>query len=255
MTQAQGLHPFHYQRVQNLLEEDFPVRVEFCQWVLNHQNKLQNILWSDEATFTRDKAFNFHNTHCWGYENPRVVRRTNFQHRFSINVWAGIIGNRLVGPVIFPNRLTAQDYLNFLQNELAGLLEDIPLRTRLRMYYQHDGAPAHFGHTVKNWLNEHFPNRWIGRGGPVTWPPRSPDLNPLDYFFWGHMCNLIYATEINSREDLLDRINLTGNQIRENNFQILRASQSIRRRSRLCIQQNGNLFEHLLKTWIISLYY
>jgi hypothetical protein len=25
-----------------------------------------------------------------------------------------------------------------------------------------------------------FPERWIGKGGPVTWPPRSPDLTPLD---------------------------------------------------------------------------
>ena len=26
-----------------------------------------------------------------------------------------------------------------------------------------------------------FPGRWIGRGGPVPWPARSPDLNPLHY--------------------------------------------------------------------------
>ncbi|GFT45040.1 RNase H domain-containing protein [Trichonephila clavipes] len=25
--------------------------------------------------------------------------------------------------------------------------------------------------------------RWIGRGGYVTWPPCSPDLKPLDFFF------------------------------------------------------------------------
>jgi hypothetical protein len=23
--------------------------------------------------------------------------------------------------------------------------------------------------------------RWIGTGGPIGWPPRSPDLNPLDF--------------------------------------------------------------------------
>ncbi|XP_066145915.1 uncharacterized protein [Euwallacea fornicatus] len=246
MTRMQGLHPFHYKRVQDLREEDFTVRMNFCQWVLNHQNVLHNILWSDEASFTRDKAFNIHNTHYWEYENPKVVRRTHFQHRFSVNIWAGIIGNRLIGPVVFPNRLTAQHYLHFLQNELAGLLEDIPLHTRLQMYYQQDGAPAHFGNNVKNWLDEKFPGRWIGRGSPITWPPRSPDLNPLDYFFWGFMCSIIYATEINTREELLDRINLAANQIKENTFQISRASQSIKKRSRLCIQQNGNLFENLL---------
>lgn len=157
MTQMQGLHPFHYQKVQNLMADDFPPRVEFCRWVLNHQNVLEKILWSDEATFSRDKAFNSHNTHFWSNENPRVVRRTNFQHRFSFNVWAGIIGDTLIGPFILPNRLNANSYLNFLSNDLAGLLEDIPIRTRLEMFYQHDGAPAHFGRFVRNWLNENFP--------------------------------------------------------------------------------------------------
>jgi hypothetical protein len=31
-------------------------------------------------------------------------------------------------------------------------------------------------------LNEKFPNVWIGRGGPIHWPPRSPDLTPMDFF-------------------------------------------------------------------------
>jgi hypothetical protein len=36
-------------------------------------------------------------------------------------------------------------------------------------------------------LDESFPNRWLGHGGPIAWPPRSPDLTPLDYYIWGHM--------------------------------------------------------------------
>ena len=27
-----------------------------------------------------------------------------------------------------------------------------------------------------------FPGRWIGREGTPPWPPRSPDLTPLDFF-------------------------------------------------------------------------
>jgi hypothetical protein len=26
--------------------------------------------------------------------------------------------------------------------------------------------------------------RWISRGGPITWPPRSPDLTQLIFFLW-----------------------------------------------------------------------
>jgi hypothetical protein len=37
------------------------------------------------------------------------------------------------------------------------------------------------------------------------WPARSPDLNPLDFFVWGHLRCLVYETPV-EREDLLPRI-------------------------------------------------
>jgi hypothetical protein len=40
----------------------------------------------------------------------------------------------------------------------------------------------HFGRVVRDHLNERFHERWIGRGGPVSWPPRSPDLTPLEFY-------------------------------------------------------------------------
>ncbi|KAJ4441026.1 hypothetical protein ANN_10875 [Periplaneta americana] len=45
-------------------------------------------------------------------------------------------------------------------------------------------------------LNNIFPDRWIGRGGPVPWPSRSPDLNPLDFYLWGHLKACVYAEPI-----------------------------------------------------------
>ena len=47
-----------------------------------------------------------------------------------------------------------------------------------------DGAPAHWGLNVRAFLNATFPERWIGRDGPTPWPPRSPDINPFDFFCW-----------------------------------------------------------------------
>lgn len=47
------------------------------------------------------------------------------------------------------------------------------------MYYQHDETPMDFAQ-VKQHLGERFPGRRIGRGGLINWPPRSPDLTPLD---------------------------------------------------------------------------
>jgi len=59
-----------------------------------------------------------------------------------------------------------------------------------------DGTPPHFSCFVTDVLNERFPDAWIGRGGPIPWPPRCPDLSPLDFFLWGYIKNIVYAEKI-----------------------------------------------------------
>jgi hypothetical protein len=50
----------------------------------------------------------------------------------------------------------------------------------------HDGATtAHFSRQARAFLDATYPDRWIGRNGPIPWPARFTDLNPLD-FLWGH---------------------------------------------------------------------
>ena len=55
-----------------------------------------------------------------------------------------MIDDMLIGSVILDDRMTGQNYLDFLQNELPKQLEDVPLATRIAMYFQHDGAPSHY---------------------------------------------------------------------------------------------------------------
>ena len=114
-----------------------------------------------------------------------------------------IIGDQLIGPYIFPQRLTGDIYANILRDELPALLENVPLQTRLQMYYQHDGAQPHFSQVVRQYLVHKFQNRWIGRGGTQNWPPQSPDLNPLDYHVWGYMKAMVYEQKVNTREELV----------------------------------------------------
>ena len=82
------------------------------------------------------------------------------------------------------------------------------------MYLQHDGAPPHFSCEVKNFLNSHFPGRWIRRGGPHNWPARSPDLSPLDYCVWGWMKELVYSVKVGTHDALLGRILDVANRIK-----------------------------------------
>ena len=72
--------------------------------------------------------------------------------------------------------------------------------------FQLDGAPPHWGLDVRASLNEQFPGRWIGRDGPTPWPPRSPDLTPLDFFLWGYVKTQVYKTPVNNLKTLRARI-------------------------------------------------
>jgi hypothetical protein len=112
--------------------------------------------------FGREGCFNAHNGHVWAEENPHALFHRGFQERFSINLWADLLVDRVAGTVTssetiflisvlfkigsfeFPVRLTRQRYAEFIRNELEDLLEDVPLVFRANCWYQHDGAPPHF---------------------------------------------------------------------------------------------------------------
>jgi hypothetical protein len=63
--------------------------------------------------------------------------------------------------------------------------------------FQQDGAPR---------LYATFPNRWLGRDGPLAWPPRSPDITPLDFLTGGYVKDKFYANKFTGVEDLNKRI-------------------------------------------------
>jgi len=68
--------------------------------------------------------------------------------------------------------------------------------------------------TARSRAADCLPKRRIGRGDPVAWPPRSPDLTPPDFFLWGAMEELVNATPVEREDDLMARIILAGEDIR-----------------------------------------
>lgn len=59
--------------------------------------------------------------------------------------------------------------------------------------FQRDRALCHYSLMVQETLNNRLPDCWLGKNGPVSWPPRSPDWTPLDFFLWGYIKNISYA--------------------------------------------------------------
>ena len=114
----ENLYPYHDQRVQHLEPGDHAQCMDLCHCVNAHPELLNVILFTDEASFTRDGINNLRNVHTWAHRNPHATCVTHFQRRFYLNVWCGMLGNRLIGYFVFDNNLTGNIYEAFLKNEL-----------------------------------------------------------------------------------------------------------------------------------------
>lgn len=200
------LYPYKLQLVQALEPNDRPRRTEFAfdmlEQIAEDPNFLNLICFSDEATFHVSGKVNKHNTRIWGSEQPYVFREIQ-RDSPKLNVWCGVMRNRIIGPFFFAEKtITAAVYLDLLTEYVAPQLADL----QPTVMFQQDGAPPHWGLRVREFLNETFPGRWIGRGGPILWPPRSPDITPLDFFLWGYVKDIVYKTQVQDINDLRNRI-------------------------------------------------
>ena len=78
----------------------------------------------------------------------------------------------------------------------------------IHVIFQQDGAPPHFSISIRHYLDNHFPNRWIGRGAAIRWTLRSVDLTPLDFYLCGYLKSNVYESPIKDIDELKMRINV-----------------------------------------------
>jgi hypothetical protein len=71
--------------------------------------------------------------------------------------------------------MTGIMYLDVLEEFLKPVLEEC----LDDVLFQQDGALLHFHKEVTDFLNCKFPEKWIDRGEPVSWPPSFPDFTSL----------------------------------------------------------------------------
>ena len=110
------------------------------------------------------------------------------------------------------------------------------------LFFQQDGAPPHWGLRVRQYLDQHFPNQWIGRDGPHVWPPRSPDLTPLDFFLWGYVKDRVYATPVRDVAHLVEKIRAEVGSV---TFQMLANTwRELRKRLVLILERQGGHIEN-----------
>lgn len=118
-----GFFAYHYRKVQLLIvERDLLSRLAFSNTITLHiranENYAIRILWTDECKFTNDGMFNTKNTVYWSDNgNPHAVKEANDQRRWSINVWCGVIYDRIVSiQIIFHKQIFIFLIHNFSTN-------------------------------------------------------------------------------------------------------------------------------------------
>lgn len=206
-------YPYKIKVLQELKPRDDTLRIDFANFVLSKISEddtwIQRILWTDEAHFTLSGSVNAHNCRIWGTSNPYAKRDSDY-----VTVWCGMTCDFLVGPFFFetptpsgPKRcsVTGTSYSAMLREQLIPALQERNcLETTV---FMQDGAPPHIAKEVKKLLRDTFgADRLISRGFDNAWPPRSPDLNPCDFYLWGHLKDMVYRERHASVADLKSSI-------------------------------------------------
>lgn len=216
---ANKIYPYKPRFRHTLEIADHAFRLEYCLWVGENimENRLfyKDLMFSDESTFSTNGTVSSQNCRYWSKENPNFKINGRNQRYQKVNVWCGMLCNRIIGPYFINGNLNQHNYLEMLQNFLVPSLEQEELG---RIYFQQDGCPAHGTLIVREFLNLQFPGRWIGRYGPIHWPARSPDLTPMDFFLWGYLKQKVFREPMeNNVNDLKMRITEA---VREINFEM-----------------------------------
>lgn len=238
------LTPYRMKTFHELLPPDHARRLTYCQWFTEHLMQDDGLLdltfFSDESWCHLSGYVNSQTMRYWSAENPHIFRETPL-HPVKVGIFVAVSRRRIIGPIFFDYTINGERYRNNILQVFFGQLRDDELQ---RGYFQQDGARAHTARETIAFIRQFFGDRVISLGCRPEFPPRSPDLTPLDYFLFPHLKNTIFKTPIPNVEELRDRItevcaNITP-QMLENTFE------NMKLRVQLCLRENGGHFQQFL---------
>ena len=132
---------------------------------------------------------------------------------------------------------------------VKAVLKDLPKRKLKNVYiWQQDGATVHTSNVTMEFLKGIFKDRIISRLSKILsmpeWPAHSPDLNPLDYTFWGQAMQKVWEAKPKSIAELKTVVEGYFSTIDKD--LVKKCVLNIKKRAALCVKEKGGHFEHLL---------
>ncbi len=141
---------------------------------------------TDEAYFTLHEKPNRQNNRLW-LDAPLTERLEKPLYDEKILVFCAIPAAKIYGPYYFLTSVNQHNYLAMLQNWFWP--KHLRTADYKKYYFQQDGATPHKANIVQSWLGSKFGKKFLDK---EKWPPRSPDLNPCDFFLWGYLKDRVY---------------------------------------------------------------
>ncbi|PSN41594.1 hypothetical protein C0J52_17612 [Blattella germanica] len=89
---------------------------------------------------------------------------------------------------------------------------------------------------------DNLQGHWIGRRKHIEFPPRSPDLTPIDFYLWGTVKDEVYRRKPRTLEELRQEITAACAAIPIETLTWLWQPLIV---PFLCLATNGQHFEHL----------
>ena len=154
------------------------------------------MIFSDEAYFYLTLPVNKQNNRQWSESQPYVdVEQPLYDKK--ILAWCAISVDRVFGPYFIETSVNQENYLDMLKKFFWPMILRTP--NYKKYYFQQDGATPHTAIAVQTWLSGKFGKQFINKD---SWPPRSPDLNPCDFYLWGYLKARVYNPLPKTLEDL-----------------------------------------------------
>jgi len=200
--------------VPALTQAHIDARLRFARWIRKNftNERCRKIMFSDEKIFTQDGQINSKNDVIYAESrsaaNLNGALKPRHKYPFKVMIWIGLTFNGPTQIAVLPPKTSFDS--NFYINKCIPIVK----RDGLKLIgpdfvFQQDGATSHTSQMTINVLNNEVP--CFIRSD--QWPANSPDISPLDYFFWNEVASRLKKKNYSNRNKLVGEIKKTINEI------------------------------------------
>jgi transposase len=243
-----GLHAFRRVPAQVISDAVKEKRLTRCKRLLRRitPKVVKKVFFTDEKIFYTNPPINNQNNRVWSTgrkadvdQNRLLVERAKFSPHVMVSAGVCHSGKGRLHFIADKAKVNAKYYVEEL---LPMLVEDCENLMPQDFIFQQDGAPAHGAKLSQDWISVNCPD-FIEKD---SWPPNSPDLNPLDYHVWGAM--LEKFNKLNPKPKNIEELKRALQEIWDDLPQaaIIKAILGFRKRLQACVTASGGHFEHHL---------